>query len=336
MPYGKRSVRKRTRFSTRTAKRVAVPKKPKTTKKYVRSNALAVNSNHRAIMRMQRELKGPVQMNNQVTSFPPQIPPLPGTPTPFMTLRNDRPICCDIGDFSCQTPASTVLEGCAFYQYNNATPAVLSKIACWGKAPFVANPYFKGANADNLLDVGQYTPLSIQLTIKIQASPNVANTRIRFDLVSLKSRKIYQSTTGFQDLLMPQGVRWFEDLASPERNSISKTFFKVYATKWVTLDSRTRYTQGGGAGGGNVIGHTSTTQNFRYVSFFVRPKKDRTQSTTSTTAPADFSVYNVPQDQPLWLICSTSDVNDDVDSDQIQLTMRRKIRWRDTLGSSSM
>jgi len=339
MAYG---MRKRGRINSRRMSRrsfgrkkaVPVPKRRKTSRTYVRKNALAVNRNARAIRGIKRALHGPVQKNIQLSRY--ENSDVAFRPT------DTRPICVDITDFTSSTTSDlTPATGCRFYQYSTASPAILSTVGGWEKTNFNLNPYWNGQNSD-VPDGGSYLPLACHLTIKVDGGPNrLQNTRVRFDLISLKAGKVTPPQLAFQDMAMPQGLRWFENLADPEKNAICRDYFKIYKTKFVTLDSQTQYI---GAPGPStaILGHTSTTKNFKYVSFHIHPKKARHQKVTTgfsnpgvSIPDGDFGYLNVPQDEPLWLIMSTSDPVDTINN-QVFVTMKRTCVWRDAVGSSTV
>jgi len=199
------------------------------------------------------------------------------------------------------------------------------------------------------MDGGSYLPVSCRVVAKIWGGPDlITQTRVRIDLVSLKSRNLNLQTAAFQQMTMPQGLRWMENLADPERNALSRDYFKVYATKWVNLNSRQQdrfVPDPANPGTFRSSGQTSTTLNYKYVKFDIRPKKVRHQVVTTgfsnptqtEFADGNFGYLNVPQDEPLWMIISTSSnfaVAPDL-PDRVYVSLRRSIQWRDAAGSGN-
>jgi len=345
MAYGhrRRSYRRSTR---RTRKKSMVPV-PRKKVQFKRRTAMATNRNTVAIARMKKALHGPVQKNIQNSRY--QGNAIGFTPT------NNRPICLDLTDFTSSTTiAPAQPTGARAFQFNAA--GALAVVGGWSKQNFDLNPYFLGQNSDVAGDTGSYLPLSVHLTAKIWGGPTlIRNTRVRLDLVSLKAQNLNLQTAAFQQMTMPQGLRWMENLADPEINAISKDYFKIYATKFVSLNSRTqeRYvTQQPqppppGPNVTDAIGSTSTTLNYRYVHFHIRPKKARHQVTTigfsnpGATEPSEgsYGYLNVPQNEPLWLIMSTSDAalpEPLGQPEQVFIRLQRKCVWRDGVGSGSV
>jgi len=334
--YGRRkSYRKHSR---RSAKKGMVPV-PKKKVKFSRKSALAVNRNTKAIATMKEKLHGRLQKNIQVSRY---------TGSEIgLRPQNNRPICLDITDFTSGPNIPAAPTGARIFQYNPT--GTLTEVGGWTKAPFDINPYHLGQNSD-VPDGGSYLPVSCTLVAKIWGGPDlIKQTRVRVDLVSLRANKLNLQTAAFQQMTMPQGLRWMENLADPERNALSRNYFKVYATKWVNLNSRQQDTfvaDPGTPGTFRSTGQTSTTLNYRYVKFHIRPKKVRHQvvttgfsNPTQTEFPdGNFGYLNVPQDEPLWMIISTSSnfaVAPELPNN-VYVSLRRSITWRDAAGSGNV
>ena len=300
---------------------------------------MATNRNTLAIAKMKRQLHGPLQKNIQLTRYT-------GSEIGLRPVNN-RPICLDVTDFTSGPNIPAAPSGARIFQYNAA--GALTEVGGWFKSDFALNPYHLGQNAD-VVDGGSYLPRVCHLVAKVWGGPDlIKQCRVRFDLVSLKAKNLNLQTAAFQQMTMPQGLRWMENLADPERNALSRDYFKIWSTKWVNLNSRQQDTfvaDPANPGTFRSTGQTSTTLNYRYVKFHIRPKKVRHQVTTTgfsnpsqTEFPdGNFGYLNVPQDEPLWLIISTS-INPAVAPDlpaNVYVSMRRSVEWRDAAGSGTV
>ena len=305
-------------------KAVAVPKTKRTVRKYTRSNAMAINRLHRQVKSLQMQKFGSIQRNFQVSNLM----------TPFAT----QPIITDIMDFSCRRPTTS---GANFAQYNAASPPVLTTVGNWTPS---ANLFHADQNLD-IPDTGKYLALSCHVTMRFQATPSVTDTRIRVDLFSVKSKAITSVPTGQPIFALPAALLQLVNLANPELNKLGgNPFLKVYATKWLYLSSSQNRTAGTGAGQNPG---PAVTGNSGYLSFTIAPKggKLRNQLVTAPATPQDdtalldgnWGPFQVPQDEKLWLLISSSDAQaGGVPANVVSVQCSRTVRWRDHIGKSSL
>jgi len=330
MAYAKQSYRRSTRRSTRgratryRKKAVAVPKPKRTVRKYTRSNAMAINRLARKVSWLTEARYGSVQRNFQVSNLM----------TPFAS----QPILTDIMDFTCRRATST---GANFAQYNASGTAVQT-VGNWTPSQ---NIFHSGQNSD-IVDTGKYLALSCHVTMRFQATPSAIDTRIRVDLFSVKSKAIQQVLSGQPLFSFPTALSQLKDLANPERNKLGgNPYLRVYATKWLYLSS----SRNGPAtpGGGQQNPGPAVTGNSGYLSFNICPKKGKlrnqeetvpaTPQDISTIIDGDFGPFNVPQDEPLFLLISSSDPSaTGTPANIVSVQCSRTVRWRDPIGKASL
>lgn len=288
-------------------------------------------SQNMAIMKLSKQVKS-LQMakygknqNNFQTTVAPVVP------------RADRPVMFDLTDFTCQNSALNSI-GCRLYSLDNAgQPSVITN---WETAQQIGNPYWQNQNSD-IVDTGSYFPKYCRLTLKFEGRPNLVDTRIRVDLVSLKGSAFKANAPGAPILVPPASLPYLQNLATPSINRISREYFQVYQTKFVYINSKV-----GDATNNNAT--KGTTGNTKFITFEVRPKKPRYQAKTfpiagtlqpdvAQTEP-DFGAFgptNVPLDQPLWCIISTNNVATTPET-AVMCTASRFCKWADTIGSGNM
>ena len=329
MAYGKRSYRKRSGSGMRHSssyrkKAVSVPKVKRTTKRYTRSNSLAINRLSRKVNWLSQARYGSVQRNFQLSN---QMIPLAG-----------QPIITDIMDFSC---ARTHSDGARFGQFSSTTPPVLQNVGQWTPS---TNLFHVDQNVD-IPDTGKYLALHCHVTMKFTGVPSAIDTRIRVDLVSVK--KVPQTQLGHPIFALPQALSQLTNLASPELNKLGgNPYLKVWATKWLYLSSSLN--RGAGAAGAQNPG-PAVTGNSGYLTFDIRPKggRLRTQqitnpvtslSTVAPTADGNWGPYNIgDQKAPLFLIISSSDPSVVGPAPNVvNVQMSRTVSFRDPIGKSSL
>jgi len=321
MPYGHahRSTYRSTRVKRRTyrKKAVAVPKKPKTKSRYIRSNALQINKMHRQIKSLQMAKYGSVQRNFQTSALL----------TPFAL----RPIITDICNVACSRIGGG--DGARFYQYDAGPVPSLQNIGGWAVSD---NVFRSGENVD-VPDTGKYLLKRVRLVMRFQGTPSARDTRIRVDLFSVRGGAIGQ-TVG-NNAVFPGAVNQLNNLSNPEINKLGgNPYLKVWATKWLYLSSSRNMTGGPDAPGPAVTGNSG------YLSFTIQPKggKLRNQDITAPTVGqdppgvggGDWGVFNSPRTEPLWLCISSSDSNpvDGVTTFQAS----RTCTWADHVGKAGL
>jgi len=329
--YGKPSHRRSSRSYSRShrphyrKKAVAVPKVKRTVKKYARSNALAINKLSRQVKYLQQAKYGCVQRNFQVSNL--------------MIPLATQPIVTDIMDFSCRR--SPTQGGARFGQYSTTSPPVLNNIGEWTPS---TNNFHTGQNVD-IPDTGKYLALSCHVTMRFQGTPSAIDTRIRVDLFSVRAGAIGQVISGGNVFAMPTSLIQLTNLANPELNKLGgNPYLKVWATKWLYLSSSRNMTPGTGAG---QAPGPAVTGNSGYLSFHIAPKggKLRNQNLTVPYTPGDsatipdgiWGFLNVPQDEPLYMLISSSDPTVVGPAPNlVSVQCSRTVTWRDPVGKSSL
>ena len=332
MPYARFARRRSTRRSTRMRpahyrkKAVAVPKAKRTVRKYTRSNAMAINRLSRQVKYLQQAKYGSIQRNFQTSNL--------------MIPFAERPILTDIMDFSCRRATTA---GANFAQYNTASPPVLTTVGNWTPS---TNLYHADQNLD-IPDTGKYLALSCHVTMRFQAVPSITDCRVRVDLFSIKSKAITSVPIGQPVFAMPNGILQLTNLANPELNKLGgNPYIRVWSTKWLYLSSSQNRAP---APGGAQNPGPAVTGNSGYLSFTIRPNhgkgKLRNQLITAPATPQDtvasldgnWGPFQVPQDEPLFLLISCSDVNaTGPPANSVSVQCSRTVRWRDPIGKSSL
>jgi len=310
----------------RSKKVVPVPKAPKSTKTNTRYNAKAINKLAKQVSWLTEARYGSIQRNFQLSNL--------------MIPFSGQPIITDIMDFSCVR--STDDQGARFGQYSTTTPPILQNVGQW--VPSVNN-FHLDQNLDRV-DTGKYLALSCKVTIRCQAVPSAIDTRLRFDLVSVK--KVPQTVTGSTIYALPQALNQLTDLCNPELNCLGNNpYLKVWKTKWVYLSS-SRNMPGGGSGA--QAPGPAVTGNSQYVTFNIKPKggRLRTQQFTKPTAgsltPAivipdgSQGPYNIgDQTAPFFLLMSSSDpIAIGPVPNLVNVQLSRVVVWRDPVGKTDL
>lgn len=300
----------------------ALPKKPKNTKRTDASQNRAIMTLSKQIKELQMSQYGRRQKNYQQSQ------------ASYVPLE-DRPLLFDVTDFTCASANNPGYQGAQIFQ-NNAAGA-LTQQDLWTSDTLNNNPFWDGQNED-VVDTGMYFPEYVKLNIRIRGRPNLSDTRIRIDFMQQKVGTRPDILAGTSpDLRLPQSLQFFNFLATPNDNKINTSYFKIYKTKWIYLNSSKT--------NANVKG---TTGNTAYLDFTFRPKKPRVQNVTTPVAGidaqavadefqyGDFGPDQVAIDQPLWCLISTSDSNDPGSIGSVVVNMSRTCIWRDTIGSSKV
>jgi hypothetical protein len=247
-------------------------------------------------------------------------------------------------DFSSFRGASN--PGCRFRQYQG-TPSVLTNVGQWNTGA-LNNIFQQGQNLD-IPDTGKYLALSCHVTMRFQAVPSAVDQRIRVDLFSVRGKAIQQVASGGVPFALPTALNQLTNMANPELNKLGgNPYLKVYSTKWLYLSSS--YNRAPGTGAIQAPG-PAVTGNSGYLSFTIKPNKGkgklRHQDITVPSVPSDtlaipdgnWGPFNVPQDEPLYLLISSSDASSTGppgQQDVITVQCSRSIKWRDPIGASPL
>lgn len=307
----------RTPFARRK-KAVPVPRKKRSQPS--RTNAVAINTNRRMIKQLKMSQYGSVQTNFQVSR---------ATVTPF----NERPILLDLSDFSKADPTAVggPVTGALWYQYNAG--GTLQQVNQWTSAPLGLNPYWLGVNKD-IPDTGKMFQLYQKTVFKVEGSPNLNDTRIRFDVFRAKTRAFTPNSTLTSTLILPNALNHFGGLSN-NTNRISSQYFSKVMTKWIYLSSQ-RPTGGAGATQG-------VTGNSRYVTIYTKLNRVRTQNVGLPLNPnaqnpefqeGNWGPLNSALGSPLWCMISAQDP--DATADNVLVSASRTVVWRDPQGMAAV
>lgn len=330
MPYGRsyssRGVSKRRVTFRRSRSKKAVPaRKPRASRKMATyRRARAINTNRSMIRSLKRQMAGPIQKNFQILDR--AVVPISSGPVAF-----------DLTDFTCRNVAQeapgTITTGCRLYQYNPL--GALTEVSGWSKTVMASNPFWASVNQD-IPDSGQYLPVRVDYTFKLEGIPSLDNTHVRFDVFSARPQ-VQTAGAQLNDTIMPVCLKHMNALAEGDQNRINSTFFKKYFTKHFFFNSHKNQaptTQG-------------TTGNIKYCKFSIRPKKVRHQKVTNPVDVLDnrpevpggnYGYLNVPINEPLWVVISCTDVTTlpAPDIDFLSVTASRMCCWRDESGGASL
>jgi len=246
---------------------------------------------------------------------------------------NSRPIIFDLTDFSKADPTAVggAVAGARWYQYSAA--GTLQAINQWQSSSLGLNPYWLGVNKD-IPDTGKMFQLWQKTTFKIEGSPRLKDTRIRFDVFRAKSKAFTPNVATTASLILPGALNHFGGLAD-NTNQISSVYFTKIMTKWVYLNSL-RPTGGAGASQG-------TTGNSRYLTIYTKLNRVRTQNigiayNPNTQNPefeeGNWGPLNSSLGAPLWCLISSQDQNGDADN--VLVSAKRTVVWRDSQGMAAM
>lgn len=320
MAYGKS--RKSTRGRRRGRQLVALPRVKKATRRYVRKNAYAVNKLAKQVRSLQYSQYGCMQSGFHRMST--HVVPIARAPVLF-----------DMLDFSVDrldtsTPPVTIPSG-PFYQYQGVGPT-LTAVARWNLAQ-VSSAFWQGENTD-ILDTGSYLACYMDYTFHIVGNADLDNTRVRIDIFRQKSNVLYDRDPNQLPLTLPKALNQLDNIAMPHLNQLNPKYFKKIKTVVKYFNSRTDSTQS----------VTQFTPNDYYVKYRARPMKVRQQNITipATAGGAEAQIpdgqwghFQTPFGQQLWCLISTDDLSA-LTGDQVNVTISRKIKWRDRVGSGGL
>lgn len=317
MAYG----RKKLTGSTRTrAKRVRVPRAPKTNKGYVRKNAKAVNSLYRSVRSLKMSQYGSKQVGYHKM-------------TTHVTPVAAQPVLFDMLDFSCRHPAGGIQIPSGYF-YQVTTAGLLGEVAGWESCQ-PNNLFWEGERVD-IPDTGKMLACDMAYTFRIEGISSLDDTRVRIDIFQQKTKVYYvrPSTAQGGVLALPHSLAGLDNMATPTLNRLNGVYFKKIKTIWKYFNSKTTEDQS-----------TQTTANIQYASFRMKPNMLIQQI---GTAPAvvnnasdvvvtggQWGIYNKPLNQSLWCLISTDD-RTALASDQVRVTVTRKVIWRDSVGGSQL
>lgn len=322
-----------------------VPKKRKTTRSYVRSNAIATRVNSRRISSLWNKQFGPLQRNLHINNAE-------------LIINCYQPIAFDASDFTCAkaftpTGSNNVLttKGCHVWQPNLANTAI--DTASKFHPPFNTgesgslniNALWASDNLD-IPDGGRYKPIRADYQLEIIGKPKIDDVWVQIDLFTQHHgfqswEKAIAGATNKQRV-MPDALINMGRMI--DQNELNPAYFKRYKRIRVYLNSQSSAHTAAG-----IIqdGNRATTGNTKYVKFTVRPKKVRQQLYTTPQTPGTiendgdqtdhgtYGSFQVDPRTPLWCMVSTTDVTG-TDGDSVKINIKRHVVWRDINGGTGL
>ena len=332
MPYGRYNRPMRTgyrKYTPSTRRRTAVPAKKKTTRSYVRSNAITNKRQDRQIRTLYKLRYGPLQRNLHLNNT-------------TLVVNATQPICFDASDFGCQRTSTGgfTTPGCTIWQVSNLLTGIVAGSLFVPVAP--SNALWAPSNTDTL-DGGRYKPVYAEYQIQVQGRNNIDDCHVQMDLFTQHHgfQKWELATPGMsnQQRIMPEALVNMGNMV--DVNELNPSLFKLYKRKRLYLNSQTSTT----TQGGTETGQTSTTGNTKYFRFRIYPKKPRRQVFTDPDTPGtvedpqaqtgqgSYSYLQVDPRTPFWCMISAND-RTALDGDAVQVTIRRHVVWRDINGGT--
>lgn len=300
-------------------------------KMYDNKQTNAINKLQRQVYGLQMAKYGKTQQNfHQLTNM---------LGIPGKELTPDHPHCFDLTDFTCQRGP---IIGGRVYRYDGG----VTEVANWERnAATLDNYYWENQNEDQP-DGGAYLAMDATYYVEVKGGRALNNCRIRFDVISQKDSAVIPSaaTVGaVENLILPDTLGYLKSLAQPHLNRINPSFFKKYFTKVVFINSSK-----------TIQATKGTTANVMRFSFTIRPKKLCVQNETNPQVGGgaivdettqiigeqaeyergNFGPLNTPSTQPLWMVISSDDGA--IDNENVNISISRRIRWKDALGSSAV
>lgn len=255
-----------------------------------------------------------------------------------------QPICFDMTDFTCERLGINHSGG-SIYQWGQPQQGV-NEITNWQRNSVALNNYYWENQNQDAPDTGSYLAMDATYFFEIKGNRNLTDCRIRIDIIAQKPGAVLPIAPGgaTNDLVLPETLGYFKHLTRPYLNRINPSFFKKYLSKVVYINSAKTDP--------NVKGTTGNNMRF---SLQIKPNKLCIQNETNPTIqsavfqgedpavpPAvepeylqgNFGPLNVPAEQPLWCILSSDDPAGG--AQEVEVYVSRRIRWRDTVGSSAI
>ena len=328
-PYRRRTRRYRRRFA-RPRRSSTVPPKRKTTRTYVRSNALKNKRQDRKISTLFKLRYGPLQRNIQLSNT-------------TIVINATQPVCFDACDFTSSRTATggQTAVGCTVWQVNN----LLTNITVASQFQVLTNNALWSPSNNDFPDGGRYKPVYAEYQIEVQGRRNIDDCWVQMDLFTqhhgFQQWALGALGTNTQQRIMPNALIHMGNMV--DVNELNPSLFKSYKRKRLYLNSQTALTDTQGA----TDGITSTTGNTKFFRFRVAPKKPRKQVLTAPETPGvieepdlqtgvgTYGYLQVDPRTPFWCMLSAND-RTSLDGDSVQIRIRRHVVWRDINGGTSL
>lgn len=333
MPYGKsygtrgRTYRRRAPYRKRA---LAAPPKKKTTRTYVRKNALVNRRQSRQISQLWNRQYGALQQNLQKSSN-------------GITLTAPSPILFDCSDFTSERVNVGGISslGCRIWHVNPSSTDI-NIAAHWTTTSFNGNGYWASTNKDLVGDTGRYKPVAAYYTIQFscRSQATAAPPHVTLHVFSQKAgffvkNALAPPSMDSDNLIMPNGLVHLTNMADEYSNMFNPMYFKMYTFKKMVLQK-------------NTAAAGSSGMNAQYeMKFAVRPKKERLQADTAPNVPGtvdqevgmsaagSYGWLNVDPRTPLWAMVSSTTAAGSTDNIVVAKLIRR-VLWRDGFGSTKL
>ena len=333
MAYGRRTTmrgtyRKRTSYARGGT---SIPRKKKTTRTYVRKNAIVNRRQSRQIRTLFNMRYGPVQRGLQLGNI-------------SFHINASQPICFDAADFTSSriSQTGTVSGGCQVWQVNTLTTGITAA-GNFTTSTVGNNAYWVYSNKDKI-EGGRYKPLYCTYTVEVSGRGLLDSTHIQMDLFAQKAgfEKFAAPSAGMSvyQRFMPDGLVNLTSMCF--ENSFNPSLFKTYSRKRMLINSQVSLSTDGQ---GTTTGYQGSTSNVKYFKFTVKPKHARKQLDTFPETPGvveqeqgastygGYGLLNVDPRTPLWCMFSTTD-RTSLDGDSVQIRIKRHCVWRDISGGT--
>lgn len=324
MPYGssyRRTYRRKSTYRKyRKSKSSTIPPKKKTTRTYVRKNALVNRRQARQIKFLMQARYGQIQRNVQL--FSNQI-----------GIQAVQPILFDASDFTSERTATGGQQslGCRIWQVSPTGSSIL-QVGHWSTAFFNQNVYWNQTNKDLVGDTGYYKPVSAYytFTVNCRTSSDAVPPKFRIDLFTQISGFWPRTVQPTEGRIMPWGLPNLTSMAQGV-NHFNPSYFKKYKTLTYILNKHTAQ-----------IGAGSDDHNYTFT-LGVHPKKVRnmaesfpdvpgtTEQESGVASLGSVGAYNVSPKTPLWIMCSSSNSTPDT---RVTINCKRVCTWRDSVGAT--
>ena len=335
MPYGRRKAyrrggRRRAPYRRRSA---TIPPAKKTTRTYVRKNALVNRRQSRQIRSLWNRQFGPLQrnlQNNNVDIF----------------VNATQPVCFDASDFTSlravALPGGGVASntGCTIWQPNTLLSGIASAALF---TTDTTNALWAPSNLDNVGDSGRFKPIRADYQFEISGSPKIDDTWVQIDLFTqhhgFQRWQMGGAGSSNAQRVMPHALVNMTDMI--QFNEFNPSLFKRYKRIRIYLNSKQQAHSNVDSGDGV----RATTGNTKFVKFSIRPKKERRQVFTNPEIPGttqagnqqeahgNFGEHQVDPRTPLWCMISTTD-RTGLDGDSLKIAIRRHVVFRDSNGGT--
>lgn len=295
----------------RTQKKRYVPK--------VVKNTASIFTLARQVKALQKSQIGQYQKNYEHAAI--------GSTINTHTWAQTQPFLFALNDFTPGSPIYVGSEDLTTYPGTGIPGYVID--GHWSKftpvfAQLGSSSYWKGANDDEA-SRHSYLPLGTSVTFNLQC-PNLSVHDfywVRIDVIRMKKDLLNSNA---HQLSLPKNVQALGKMAADDlthRNKFNSTYFQVIQTKWIKMTNNTDAAK-------SV--HRYCKINYRFKDKVLKLDMEGDIHTATGEVTPNF-VSNMPQDEIIWCLLSTSQNNTaSANKGKIQCQMTREISYRDSEG----